>query len=244
MNNSVNANDSFTGTAKIHTDIWNKQQMKWLRHEVSQLKVSNRYPHQFESNNKRFPYEPDELIEPKTNFIKIAQNNAMHDAVLNTIWKHSIELKGIQPREMYLQQNMLPLGLHRHRSHHDHSRSKCYIIPINTKESQDKTLVFKETIGNRSFSDLMEKINMHSGYNATEESLSYQYNINHTLRYVDHNEYYALNKLELDRCYDHVAGTMLEISSDRVMANTYFKSGKTKDYILVTFYLRDIEDSF
>lgn len=244
MNDSVNANDSFTGTAKIHTGIWNKPQMKWLRHEVSQLKSSTRYPHKFESNNKRFPYEPEELIEPKTNFIKIEQNNAMHDTVLNAIWNNSIELKGIQPRNMYLQQNMLPLGLHRHKSHHDHSKSKCYIMPINTKESQDKTLVFKETMGNRSFSQLMTTIDQYAGSNATEESLSYQYNINHTLRYVDQNPHYALNNLELDKCYDHVAGTMLEISSDRLMTSTFFKSGNVKDYILTVFYLRDIHDNF
>lgn len=243
MNNSVNANDSFKGTAKIHGGVWSKSHLKWLRHEVSQLKSSTRYLHKFKNDNKKFPYEPEEFVEANTSFIAIKEHHAIHSTVINAIWNRNIELKGIQPREMYLQQNTGPLGLHRHKSHHDTSESKCYLMPINTKESNDKTLIFSETADNRPFHQIVEHINA-SPLAATEENNSFKYNIRHTVRHRDNEMYSPLDNLKIDKIYDHIPGTMLEISWDRLMANTFFKSGNVKDYILTIFYLRDIQDNF
>ena len=243
MNNSVNANDSFKGNATVHNGVWSKNHLKWLRHEVSQLKANTRYPHKFENHNKKFPYEPEEMVETNTRFIAIKEHHAIHSTVINTIWNHSIELKGIQPREMYLQQNIGPLGLYRHKGHHNTSESKCYLMPINTKESKDKTLIFSETVYHRPHNQTVEHINTFPK-GMTEENNSFKYNIAHTVKHRDNEMYSPLDNLKIDKVYDHVPGTMLEISWDRLMASTFFKSGNAKDYILTIFYLRDIQDNF
>jgi hypothetical protein len=274
--------NNFVNTATVYNNVWNKPQLKWLRHEINQVKLGTRQPHKFNDDysntgqpTKSFPLHPETALESKIEFIRLGapldktrwteqktkvkqtgSMSAIRQAVINKIWQCQPNLQGINPQSMYLQQVKNPLPLHRLGSFHGDSTTVAFLMPINTKEEHDKTLIFSETLPFKNytdsadddnnlnitdFSDLEKKIR--KSRVTKEGDNSFKYNLRHTA-IVENNVIFhnPLDNLNIDKTYDNVPGTMLEFSNDRLLANTFFKSGKTKDYILSIFYHRQLTD--
>lgn len=271
--------NNFVNNATVYNNVWNKPQLKWLKHEINQVKLGARQPHKFNDDytnegklTTSFPLQPEEAIFSKTEFIRLGapldktrwteqktkvkqtgSMNAIRQAVINKIWQCQPTLRGINPQSMYLQQVKMPLPLHRLGSFSVDSPTVAFLMPINTKEEHDKTLIFSETLPYKKFTDdnninvdefaRFEKKIKNSPI-TKEGDNSFKYNLRHTAivenNSISHN---PLDNLTIDKTYDNVPGTMLEFSSDRLLVNTFFKSGKIKDYILSIFYLRQLTDT-
>jgi len=242
---SNNINDTFRNVANVHKDVWNSNQLKWLRHEIKQLKASARKPYDFKNfvdpgNGSRpesvFPFEPVDRLQPLSRFVNVDPSNSIRQAVINKIQHFKSELKVAQPRFMFLQECHAPHGLYHHSSHDIMQVTKMFLMPINTDPSSDKTLVFSDTASNHP--EMLERCSQ--PISPTENSNSFRYDLRHTVIQNNGHPYNRLDNLTVEKVYDHVPGTMLEVTPDKFLANTFFKSGKNKDYILVIFHLPDI----